>query len=123
MEFLEQYVIDQDDRGSFNGIVNKYGWGEVNLIKTKADVVRGGHYHRFTKELFFIIEGKIEVVVRHIVTKENWTFTAVPNSAFIIDPYEVHTFTTMEYSSWLNMLSHKLDEDNPDLVRMPETSK
>ena len=61
--------------------------------------------------------------MRHIVTKENWTFTAVPNSAFIIDPYEVHTFTTMEYSSWLNMLSHKLDEDNPDLVRMPETSK
>ena len=123
MEFLEQDVIHQDDRGSFNGIVNKYGWGEVNLIKTKADVVRGGHYHRLTKELFFIIEGKIEVVVRHIVTKENWTFTAVPNSAFIIDPYEVHTFTTMEYSSSLNMLSHKLDEDNPDLVRMPETSK
>jgi dTDP-4-dehydrorhamnose 3,5-epimerase-like enzyme len=117
MEFLDQYVINQDDRGSFNGIVNKYTWGEINHITTKKDVVRGDHYHRYTKELFYILSGKIRVEIEHLVTEEAHDFVAEAGMAFIVDPYEVHKFTTLEDSVWLNMLSHRMDDGNPDFFK------
>jgi len=118
MEFLEKYVINEDPRGSFQGIINKYTWGEINHIFTKKDVVRGNHYHRYTKELFYILSGRIQIDVRHLVTKEEHNFIAEAHTAFIIDPYELHKFTTLEDSTWLNMLSHRLDEENPDFFKV-----
>ena len=120
MEFLEQYTIAADHRGSFNGIVNRYTWGEINHIKTKKDVTRGNHYHRFTKELFYILSGKVQIQVRNLFTNEEHEFVATSGMCFIVDPYEVHTFTTLEDSHWLNMLSHRLDEERPDFFKIDD---
>ena len=117
VEFLEKYVIHEDQRGGFLGIINKYTWGEVNYIHTRAGVERGNHYHRYTKELFYILSGEIQIDVRNIVTNEEHHFRAKPHMAFIIDPYVVHTFTTIEDSTWLNMLSHRMDEERPDFYK------
>jgi dTDP-4-dehydrorhamnose 3,5-epimerase-like enzyme len=118
MEFLQKYTIHEDPRGSFFGIINKYTWGEINFIHTKAGVERGNHYHRYTKELFYILSGEIQIDVRNIVTQDEQHFRAKPHMVFIIDPYEVHTFTTIEDSTWLNMLSHRMDENNPDFFKV-----
>ena len=115
MEFLEKYLIHEDARGIFNGIVNRYTWAEINHITTKKNVIRGNHYHQHTKELFYILSGRIRVMVHHIETGEKHEFIAEPNMCFVIDPYEVHTFETLEDSVWLNMLSHRMDEHKPDL--------
>jgi UDP-2-acetamido-2,6-beta-L-arabino-hexul-4-ose reductase len=120
MEFLEKYALHEDARGSFLGIINKYTWGEINFVHTKAGVVRGKHYHRYTKELFYILSGEIQIDVMNIVDRAEHHFVAKPHMAFIIDPYEVHTFTTNEESTWLNMLSHRMDERNPDFFRLEE---
>lgn len=117
MEFLNMYVINKDDRGIFRGITNKYTWGEINYIETRKDVVRGNHYHKFTKELFYILEGRINISVFNLVTGEKNEFEVEANRVFIIDPYEVHTFVTLEDSKWINMLSHKLDGTNPDIYQ------
>ena len=118
VEFLEKYVIHEDSRGGFLGIINKYTWGELNYIHTRAGVERGNHYHRYTKELFYILSGEIEVHVKNIVTHEEHQFRAKPHMVFIIDPYVVHTFTTIEDSTWLNMLSHRIDEEKPDFYKV-----
>ena len=117
MESLDHYIIHEDDRGSFSGIVNKYTWGEINHITTKKDVVRGNHYHRYTKELFYILSGTIRIEITHSVTGEKHDFIAKAGMSFIVDPYEAHKFTTLEDSVWLNMLSHRLDEENPDFFK------
>jgi len=117
MQFLNMYVIHQDPRGVFRGITNKYTWGEVNYVETIKGVTRGSHYHKFTKELFYILEGEIEISVFNLVTAEQQAFTAKPNMSFIIDPYEVHTFRVIKDSKWLNMLSHKLDDETPDIFK------
>jgi dTDP-4-dehydrorhamnose 3,5-epimerase-like enzyme len=117
MEILNLYVIHRDDRGVFHGITNKYTWGEINFIETKGGVERGGHYHKSTKELFYILDGEIEVTVRHLVTGEEQQFVAKKNMVFILDPYELHTFKTLTDAKWINMLSHQLDAGNPDIHR------
>ena len=123
MEFLEKYALSEDIRGSFHGIINKYTWGETNFVHTKSGVVRGRHYHRYTKELFYILSGEIQIDVVNIVDKSEHHFLAKPHMAFIIDPYELHTFTTTKESTWLNMLSHRRDERNPDFCRLEEASQ
>jgi dTDP-4-dehydrorhamnose 3,5-epimerase-like enzyme len=117
MEFLDMYVVHKDDRGVFYGITDKYSWGEINFIETCECTQRGKHYHKCTKELFYIIEGRIKIDVLNLVTKECHAFEAIPHMAFIIDPYEVHTFYTLEPSKWINMLSHKLDHIKPDIFK------
>jgi len=115
MDILELYTINKDTRGAFLGITNKYTWGEINYIETLKRVIRGNHYHKSTKELFYILKGRIHIRIYNLVTKEQFEFEATPNMIFIVDPYEVHTFETLEDSKWINMLSHKLDETNPDI--------
>jgi len=120
VEFLEKYTIHEDARGSFLGIINRYTWGEINFIETKAGVRRGNHYHRYTKELFYILSGEIQVDVQNIFDKQEHHFRAKPNMVFVIDPYEVHTFTTLEDSTWLNMLSHRMDDKIPDFFKLAD---
>ena len=117
MEFLEKYLIHKDTRGIFKGITNKYTWGEINLIETNANVIRGNHYHKYTKELFYILEGEIQIDICHLVTNEEQSFVAKAGMAFIIDPYENHTFNTLTHAKWINMLSHQLDTKHPDIFR------
>lgn len=117
MEFLEKYTIQEDARGQFLGIINKYTWGEINFVHTKAGVERGNHYHRYTKELFYILSGEIQIDVKNIVDKSEHHFRATPHMVFIIDPYELHTFTTIQESTWINMLSHRMDEHKPDFFK------
>lgn len=120
MEIINMYVINEDERGIFRGITNRFTWGEINFIETKKGVVRGNHYHKFTKELFYIVEGQIQINTLNLVTKESVSFIAAPNMVFILDPYEVHTFKTLTDAKWINMLSHKLDDDKPDIYKYPE---
>ncbi len=115
MEFLEMYVIHEDPRGVFRGITNKYTWGEINYIETRKNVVRGNHYHKFTKELFYILEGRVKIKIRNLFSGEAHEFEAGPKTVFIVDPYEVHTFETLEDAKWLNMLSHSLAANDPDI--------
>lgn len=117
MKYLKLYTINKDVRGSFFGVTNKYTWGEINYIETFAMVERGNHYHKSTIELFYILQGRIYVRIYNIITKEHFEFEAEPNMIFIIDPFEVHTFKTLEDSKWINMLSHRIDETNPDIFK------
>lgn len=107
------YMTHQDARGQFTGITNET-WEEVNLIETYANQVRGGHYHRQTRELFYIVSGEIEVTVEELETGEKDQFTAKANDIFVIEPMHLHTFRTLSDASWLNMLNPALDPDDMD---------
>lgn len=117
MENLSLYTIHKDDRGAFYGITHKHTWGEINFIETRKGVVRGGHYHKYTKELFYILDGEIDVFVKNLVSREEKNFVAEAGMVFIMDPYELHTFRTLTDAKWLNMLSHKMDDQNPDIYK------
>jgi dTDP-4-dehydrorhamnose 3,5-epimerase-like enzyme len=119
MKILESYKQFTDSRGMFLGIVNSGQWEEVNYIETKAGQVRGGHYHKETRELFFIIEGEIDITIQDLRGNHRDHITAKKGSLFIIDPYEVHTFTCKTACKWLNILSKRIDSQFHD-IHIPE---
>lgn len=106
-------MSNRDARGSFTGITNET-WEEVNLIETYAGQVRGGHYHRKTRELFYIVSGEIEIVIEALDGGARDQFTAKPGDIFVIEPMHLHTFKTLSDASWLNMLNPALDPNDMD---------
>lgn len=115
MKLISSYTGHDDERGIFRGIINAGTWEEANFISTRAGEVRGGHYHKLTRELFYIINGRISILISDLTGKEISKFEVSEGSIFQVDPYEVHTFTCIEESSWINMLSMKFDSVEPDI--------
>tara|TARA_Y100000385_G_scaffold120854_1_gene125663 strand:- start:3234 stop:3608 length:375 start_codon:yes stop_codon:yes gene_type:complete len=119
IEFFDSYFNYKDERGSILGITNKNLWEEVNFTTSKKGAKRGGHYHKYTKELFFIIEGKIEVITQ-IINLDNKLGEKTINivkkdDIFLIEPHVVHYFNILEDSKWINVLTKKIDKDKPDM--------
>lgn len=113
MEILKSYFSKSDERGGFIGITQER-WAEVNFIETSANQVRGNHYHKETRELFFIISGDIEVTIKNLRSGEQTEQSFTKGDIFIIEPYELHTFRTRTDAQWINMLSRAMDQNNPD---------
>lgn len=109
------YFIKKDLRGLIYGISNNKTWKEINYIESKNKVIRGNHYHKKTYEGFYIISGKIKVTLEDIRSKDTESFTAEKGDIFTINPYEIHTFTMLKKSSWINMLTIPIDPKKPDI--------
>ncbi|MEW6618561.1 MAG: cupin domain-containing protein [bacterium] len=118
MKRLKPYVIFEDNRGVFLGITHDHIWKEINIIETCANVMRGNHYHKFTTELFYIIEGDIDVEIYSLKDDlQKMEFKAKKGDIFIVEPFEVHRFKANIDSKWINMLSEILDKEAPDIYR------
>lgn len=119
IEFIDSYFNYKDERGSIRGIINKNLWEEVNFTTSEKGAKRGGHYHKYTKELFFIIEGKIEVITQSINLDnklgEKTINIVKKDDIFLIEPYVVHYFNILEGSKWINVLTKKIDKDKSDM--------
>ncbi len=89
-EFLTPDFSFKDTRGFLYQLCHD-GWKQVNVSKTVAGTFRGGHYHKETKEAFFIIDGEISAVLKKNNKTENHIFKT--NDFFIINPYVLHSFT------------------------------
>lgn len=103
-------MLKEDERGKILGITQDI-WQEINFIQSKKGAVRGNHYHKKTHEGFYVISGKIKITVTNINSKKNLDFEAKSGDIFVIEPYELHTFLALEDSSWINMLSKSMKEN------------
>ncbi len=104
----KSYFEFSDDRGLIRGITQGVNWREINYIETVKGNVRGGHYHKKTKEGFYIISGRIEVTFKNIKSRRVKTFIAEKGDIFTIKPNVVHTFKVLSNASWINYLSQPM---------------
>lgn len=96
MEMIEIKKVDfsfEDDRGSLNQLVHA-GYEQVNVLFTRAGVERGGHYHKQSKECFFVVDGSVEVTARCDDDEKKYVFKK--NDFFQINPYVIHSMYFME---------------------------
>lgn len=112
---LPPYFFHSDDRGSIIGITQGKKWEEINFITSKKGSVRGGHFHKETKEGIFIVEGRISVSMREVQAGKQWSFLAEKGDFFIIPTGVSHTFEMLEDSAWVNMLSKAMAGRQKDM--------
>lgn len=77
----------KDSRGSLVQLVHE-GYDQINILKTKAGVSRGGHYHKICRELFYVVSGSVIVSLEKDDTKETKRF--IEGDFFEIPPYVIH---------------------------------
>ena len=123
IEFIPSYFKYSDKRGSFKGIINTGTWEEINIVCSDADTVRGDHYHSYTDELFFILEGKIKITLQKVLRNkeidcEKKVFEVKEGDVFLIKKNVNHIFEIIEYSRWINILSKKINQKKPDINRI-----
>ncbi len=81
--------------------------------------MRGGHYHRDTRELFLIISGTLKVRIKPVKGRKTTEQTFYGGSIFVIEPGEVHWFETISDCTWINVLSKRFNASAPDLISVP----
>jgi len=114
MKKVDPYQIREDARGKLIGLMNEGTWEEFNYLETKAGCIRGNHYHKHTRELFFIIEGEIDVeIIKQdgLIEKKH----LVAGDILLIEPKENHTFHCVTATRWINVLSKRFEKNNPDI--------
>lgn len=77
-----------DDRGNLYQLVHN-GYEQINVLISKKNVTRGGHYHKISKEAFFVVEGAVEVTFKYKDQLDVALFDK--NSFFEIQPNVVHS--------------------------------
>lgn len=115
MKKIEPYITREDARGKLIGLMNSGSWEEFNYLETCAGQVRGNHYHRNTWEVFFIIEGEVEVVTQVSGQVGTSSITLHSGDVLMIEPGERHTFHCITATRWINALSKRFEQDNPDI--------
>ena len=113
MQHIVAYMSHEDQRGLIRGITQDC-WHEINYVETCAGGIRGGHYHKETHELFYILDGMVNIVIRNTQTGDVSNFTATTGEIILIEPFEHHTFTARVATRWLNMLSIPHNPQQPD---------
>lgn len=87
---MEPDFVFQNHCGQLTQLVRD-GWKQVNVITSVAGCTRGGHYHKFNHEAFYVVQGSFLLEVCKDGVRESYEFSA--GDMFEIPPYVAHTFT------------------------------
>lgn len=98
-----------DDRGNLVQLVHD-GYKQINVVETKKGVVRGKHFHKFSREAFFIVSGSVEVTLCGKDSKETIIFNE--NAFFEIKPLVIHSMYFPENCIMIAMYDIPIDYGN-----------
>ena len=115
--------IREDERGSFIEIVNEGPWETIIQGEMKTGAKMGKHYHRECRAYFYIIEGRASVKIHHLIDGTEDTITLKGKQGLYFLPFELHTVTYLQDSSFLLLKSYRYKPDQPDIYVNEISSK
>ena len=60
----------EDNRGSFEELYKSKVWGQISDNVAFPGIVKGGHYHKYKKEIFYTVVGECEIKQRKVGSDE-----------------------------------------------------
>jgi len=120
-EILKTDFKFKDIRGSLTQLAHN-GWEQINVLITHKDVFRGGHYHKKTKEAFYVISGELVVT---FTDKNGKSEKQVFHSGdfFMIYPFVSHSMDFREETVMVAMYDKCVVDKNGEKDIFAETEK
>jgi len=109
VEILRPNFSFEDDRGTMVQLVRE-GFNQVNVITSKANSFRGGHYHQINREAFYVLSGEIKLVLRKENEVETQWFSA--GDMFAIQPLVAHDFFYLTDTIIISMYDRGVELEN-----------
>lgn len=116
IEILNPDFIFEDDRGLLAQITHE-PFAQVNAVFTKKGSVRGNfHYHKTTKEVFFVISGSFDVSLYLDGYEETHSFKQ--GDMFMINENVRHSFNYKEDTYLVAFYTSKveLSDGSKDII-------
>ena len=60
----------EDYRGSFEELYKSKKWGQISDNVAFPGITKGGHYHKYKKEIFYTVIGESEIKQRNIINND-----------------------------------------------------
>lgn len=89
IEVLKPDYVFEDDRGILAQLVD-HGFKQINVIKSKAGSLRGNHYHKINREVFYVVQGDFVLTAQKDGMIEAQHFHT--GDMFLVPPYVIHRF-------------------------------
>ncbi len=114
IEYMKTDFELQNENGLLVQLVHD-GWKQVNVITSVAGRARGGHYHKYNEECFYVVSGAFTLTVWRGEERETYEMHA--GDMFKVHPYVYHTFAYTEETLLVSMYSRgvELDETTKDI--------
>ena len=104
--YLKPDFVFENDAGSLKQLVHD-GWKQVNVITSRAGSVRGGHYHKYNREGFYVVKGRFFLTVWEKEACEEYEMKE--GDMFLIPPYVFHTFEYREETLLVSLYSEGVE--------------
>lgn len=101
-----------DERGRLVQLVHG-GYKQINVVTTKANVIRGNHYHKLNHEVFYVVSGEFELVVQKDGIKEKYNFKS--GDMFEVLPFVMHSFYYIKDTVLIALYDKGVETDNGQL--------
>lgn len=91
MALFERLAPDfafEDIRGKLTQLVHG-GYTQVNVLESRKGVLRGEHFHKVSREAFFVVRGQVEVTLKKNAERQTESFG--PGDFFEVPPFVVHS--------------------------------
>ena len=114
IEFIKPDFTFENEAGRLNQLVHE-GWTQVNAIFSAKDSIRGGHYHKYNKECFFVLAGSFRLTAYKDDLREEYEMKQ--GDMFIIPEYVAHDFAYHEDTYLVAMYDNgvELSDDVKDI--------
>ena len=110
---MEAEFVFKDNRGTLKQLFSSQrGWKQVNYATSKKDVARGGHYHKMVTETFYLIHGRIKVMIKNVKTGREQSKIFETGDMFQIEPYDKHTLIALEDSEWIAVFDNIINNSD-----------
>lgn len=116
IRYLKPDFVNEDDRGTLYQLVSK-GYNQVNFIFSKANTVRGGHFHKINNEAFFVISGSFKIILEDGICREEYLISA--GDFFEIGKNIKHTFEYLQDTEIISLYDNgvELENNEKDIYR------
>lgn len=108
-EILQPDFEYSDQRGQLKQLVHD-GWKQVNVLITNAGVVRGVHYHKASREAFYLISGSVNVRFRNGEEYAERHFEK--GDFFSVFPGAVHEMSFPEECMMVQMYDNPVEKED-----------
>lgn len=110
IKFIKPEFTHKDDRGFLTQITSKGKWSQVNYIESDRGAIRGNHYHKLNRELFYVIKGQFYLTLERDGNKK--TYDIVAKDMFVIEPFVRHSFEYVKKTMLITMYDKGVELEN-----------
>jgi len=107
--------VRNDDRGTFVEVVNEGPWETVIYGSMKKGKTMGEHYHRENRAFFYLMTGRAEVRIKHLVDGTESTVFLEARQGLTFLPFELHTINYLKDSDFMLLKSYRFHDSKPDI--------